>query len=155
MIELTPIGAIHNPFKERSQAPHQGRLSEEEITLVIFHPFAEALKDIESCSHLIVLYWGDRANREALQLRTLISEVPVGFFSSRSTNCPSPIAFYVADLIHREGDYLVVRRVDPLDDSPLLDLKLYAPALDFIPLGTTGNILNSPGKISNGRKPDA
>ncbi|MBN2550219.1 MAG: tRNA (N6-threonylcarbamoyladenosine(37)-N6)-methyltransferase TrmO [Anaerolineales bacterium] len=151
-MQLNPIGVIHSPYQERGQAPRQGRLSENEITLEIYPPFAAAFKDIERCSHLIVLYWGDRANREILQLRTPFSEVPVGVFSSRSPNRPNPIAFCVADLIRREGDRLIVRGVDALDGSPLLDIKSYAPALDSIPEATTGHIPGSLEGISKGKQ---
>jgi tRNA (adenine37-N6)-methyltransferase len=139
-MQLNPIGVIHSPYKERDHAPRQGRLSENEITLEIFPPFAAALLDIERCSHLIVLYWGDRANREILQSRTPFSEAQVGVFSSRSPNRPNPIAFCVADLIRQEGNQLIVRGVDALDGSPLLDLKAYTPALDCIPDATNGHI---------------
>jgi tRNA-Thr(GGU) m(6)t(6)A37 methyltransferase TsaA len=155
LIQLTPIGVIHSPYKERGEAPRQGRLSENEITLEIFHPFAAALKEIECCSHLIVLYWGDRADRGILQSRTPFSVMPVGVFSSRSPNRPNPIAICVADLIRRKGRSLVVRGVDALDGSPLLDIKPYAPALDSMPQATSGHIPNSLSEISNRRKPDA
>jgi tRNA (adenine37-N6)-methyltransferase len=150
-MQLTPIGVIHSPYRERGEAPRQGRLSENEITLEIFRPFIAALKDIERCSHLIVLYWGDRANRETLQSRTPFSEVPVGVFSSRSPNRPNPIAFCVADLLRREGDCLIVRGVDALEGSPLLDIKAYAPALDSIPEAANGQIPNSLDEISKGQ----
>jgi tRNA (Thr-GGU) A37 N-methylase len=39
----------------------------------------------------------------------------------------------VADLIRQEGNRLIVRGVDALDGSPLLDLKAYAPNIDSIP----------------------
>ncbi len=135
-MQLNPIGMIHSPYKERSEAPRQGRLSDNEIVLEIFPLFAAALKDIQRCSHLIVLYWGDRANRETLQSPTPFSEAPVGVFSSRSPNRPNPIAFCVADLVRLEGNRLVVRGVDALDGSPLLDIKAYVPALDSIPNAT-------------------
>jgi len=154
-MQLTPIGVIHSPYKERGQAPRQGRLSENEITLEIFPPFAPALKDIERCSHLIVLYWGDRANRETLQSRTPFSEVPVGVFSSRSPNRPNPIAFCVADLLRREGDCLIVRGVDALDGSPLLDIKAYAPALDSIPDATQAHIPADREALSKRKMPHA
>ncbi len=140
MIQLTPIGVIHSTYKQRGEAPRQGKLSENEITLEVFRPFTAVLKDIECCSHLIVLYWGDRADREILQSHTPFSEMPVGVFSSRSPNRPNPIAFCVADLIRRKGNFLVVRGIDALDDSPLLDIKPYATALDSIPQETTGHI---------------
>ncbi|MGC8780799.1 MAG: tRNA (N6-threonylcarbamoyladenosine(37)-N6)-methyltransferase TrmO [Anaerolineae bacterium] len=131
--QLNPIGVIHSPYQQRDQAPRQGRLSENEATLEVFPSFAPALKGIEHCSHVIVLYWGDRANREVLQSPTPFSEAPVGVFASRSPNRPNPIAFCVADLIRREGNRLIVRGVDALDGSPLLDIKVYVPALDSVP----------------------
>jgi len=154
-MQLNPIGVIHSPYQERGQAPRQGRLSETESTLEIFPPFAAALKDIERCSHLIVLYWGDRANRETLQSPTPFSEVPVGVFASRSPNRPNPIAFCVADLVRREGERLIVRGVDALDGSPLLDIKAYAPAIDCIPQATTGHIPGSLDGIAQGDVPHA
>ncbi len=132
-MELTPIGIIHSPYQERGDAPRQGRLSDNELTLEIFPDFADGLKDITRASHLIVLYWGDRAKRDVLQSKTPFSDVPIGVFASRSPNRPNPIAFCVAELIRHEENRLIVRGVDALDGSPLLDIKAYAPALDSIP----------------------
>ncbi|MBN1887761.1 MAG: tRNA (N6-threonylcarbamoyladenosine(37)-N6)-methyltransferase TrmO [Thermoflexales bacterium] len=132
-MELTPIGVIHSPYQERGDAPRQGRLSENEIALEIFPQFADGLQDIGRVSHLIVLYWGDRAKRDVLQSRTPFSDIPVGVFASRSPNRPNPIAFCVVELLRREGNRLIVRGVDALDGSPLLDIKSYAAALDAIP----------------------
>lgn len=154
-MQLTPIGVIHSPYKQRGDAPRQGRLSDNEITLEIYPQFAAALKDVARCSHLIVLYWGDRANRETLQSRTPFSEVPVGVFSSRSPNRPNPIAFCVADLIRQEDNRLIVRGVDALDGSPLLDIKAYAPAIDCLPEATHGHIPNSLNETSKGQKANA
>jgi tRNA-Thr(GGU) m(6)t(6)A37 methyltransferase TsaA len=154
-MQLTPIGVIHSPYKQRGDAPRQGRLSDNEITLEIYPQFAVALKDVARCSHLIVLYWGDRANRETLQSRTPFSDVPVGVFSSRSPNRPNPIAFCVADLIRQENNRLIVRGVDALDDSPLLDIKAYVPAIDCLPETTNGHIPNRLNEALKGQKADA
>jgi len=132
-MELTPIGVIHSPYKERGEAPRQGRLSENESTLEVFPQFVDGLKNIGSASHIIVLYWGDRANRSILQSPTPFSEAPVGVFASRSPNRPNPIAFCVADFLRLEGNLLTVRGVDALDGSPLLDIKIYAPHIDAFP----------------------
>jgi tRNA-Thr(GGU) m(6)t(6)A37 methyltransferase TsaA len=154
-MQLTPIGVIHSPYKQRGDAPRQGRLSDNEIALEIYPQFAAALKDITRCSHLIVLYWGDRANRETLQSRTSFSDVPVGVFSSRSPNRPNPIAFCVADLIRQEDNRLIVRGVDALDGSPLLDIKAYAPAIDCLPEATNEHMPNSLSETSKGQKANA
>ena len=154
-MQLTPIGVIRSPYQQRGDAPRQGRLSDNEISLEIYPQFAAALKDVTRCSHLIVLYWGDRANRGTLQSRTPFSKVPVGVFSSRSPNRPNPIAFCVADLIRQEGNCLIVRGVDALDGSPLLDIKAYAPAIDCLPEATNGHIPDSLNETSKGQKANA
>ena len=135
-MQLKQIGVIHSPYRERGDAPRQGRWSDNEVTLEVFPDFADGLKDIDRLSHIIVLYWGDRANRETLQSKTPFSDVPVGVFSSRSPNRPNPIALCVADLLRVAGNRLVVRGVDALDGSPLLDIKAYSPTLESIPDAT-------------------
>jgi tRNA-Thr(GGU) m(6)t(6)A37 methyltransferase TsaA len=132
-MNLVPIGVIHSPYKERGDAPRQGRLSDNEITLEIYPQFVDGLKNITSASHLIILYWGDRADRSVLQSPTPFSKEPVGVFVSRSPNRPNPIAICVADFIRLEGNLLIVRGVDALDGSPLLDIKIYAPDIDAFP----------------------
>ncbi len=132
-MELVPIGVVHSAYSERGQAPRQGRLSDALATLEVFPPYADALEGVERCSHLIVLYWGDRAERTILRSRTPFGTTPVGVFASRSPNRPNPIAFCVADLVRREGNRLLVRGVDALDGSPLLDIKVYSAAIDAIP----------------------
>jgi len=150
-MELTPIGVIHSPYKERSQAPRQGRLSTNEILLEIFPEFSPALKGIDHYSHLVVLYWGNRANREILQSHTPHNKkTQVGIFSNRSPNRPNPIAFCVAAFLRLEGNQLVVRWVDALDGSPLLDIKPYSPALDSVENASGGYIPKSLAEIAGG-----
>lgn len=139
-MELKPIGVIHSPYLERQDAPHQGRMSDKKMTLEIFPEFGDALKGIERVSHILVLYWGDRSNREILQSKTPFSDEPVGVFASRSPNRPNPIALCIADLLHREGNQLVVKGLDALDGSPLLDIKVYSPAIDSIPNATSWHL---------------
>lgn len=132
-MQLTQIGIIHSPYKEKGQAPRQGRLSQEEMTLEIFPDYAPALKNLDQLTHVIVLYWGDRADRSTLQSPTPFSREPVGVFSSRSPNRPNPIAFNIAELLDVQESALIVRGLDALDGSPLLDIKAYSPAIDSLP----------------------
>jgi tRNA-Thr(GGU) m(6)t(6)A37 methyltransferase TsaA len=154
-IELKPIGVIHSPYLERGDAPRQGRMSDKEMILEIFPEFGDALKEIEKVSHIFVLYWGDRSNREILQSKTPFSQEPVGVFASRSPNRPNPVALCIADLLRREGNRLIVKGLDALDGSPLLDIKVYSPAIDSIPDATSWRMpadLSQPGshESSNG-----
>jgi tRNA-Thr(GGU) m(6)t(6)A37 methyltransferase TsaA len=136
-MQLQPIGVIHSPYKERRDAPRQGRLSENKITIEVFPEFADGLKEIDRASHVYIIYWGDRSDREVLQSPTPFSDGNlVGVFASRSPNRPNPIALCVADLIGREENILTVSGVDALDGSPLLDIKVYSPQIDSFPDAT-------------------
>jgi len=132
-MELKPIGTIHSSFKGYAEAPHQGCHSQETAVLEIFDQFVPGLKDVEDASHLIVLYWCDRADREKLQGRTPYGPDIHGVFACRSPARPNPIAFCVVTLLKREGSRLLVQGLDALDKSPLLDIKPYSPLADSYP----------------------
>lgn len=137
-MEVKPIGIIHSPYKERKDAPRQGRLSENIIKIEIFPEYMDGLKNIERVSRLIILYWGHLADRNSLQTVTPFSPDITGVFACRSPNRPNPIAFCVADLLEVGGNILTVRGVDAVDGSPLLDIKVYSASLDSFPDSVIG-----------------
>ncbi len=63
-VELIQIGVIHSSYKERLEAPRQGRFSDETQVIEVYPEYMEGIKGIENVSHLIILYWFDRANRK-------------------------------------------------------------------------------------------
>ncbi len=129
---LKQIGIIHSPYKERKDAPRQGRTKEALFELEIFEEFAPALKDVETASHVFVLYWCDRADRETLVVNTPWDNQPHGVFATRSPARPNPIALDIADVISRKENKLIVRGMDALDKSPLIDIKPYNTRTDSI-----------------------
>jgi len=129
---LRQIGVIRSPYRERKAAPSQGRHAHDESTLEVFKEYESALRDIEQCSHLIVLYWQDKANRSTLQTRTPWGPEIHGVFATRSPNRPNPIGFCVVELLERDGPLLKVRGMDALDHSPLIDIKPYSPQIDSV-----------------------
>jgi tRNA (Thr-GGU) A37 N-methylase len=60
--QLQPIGVISSPFREKEEAPRQGRLAPVTSEIRVFPEFAEGLKDLALHPRLIVLYWCDRCN---------------------------------------------------------------------------------------------
>ncbi len=98
----------------------------------MFEDYEPALLDVERCSHLIVLYWQDRANRSILQTRTPWGPEVHGVFATRSPNRPNPVGLCVVKLVEREGRFLKVRGMDALDGSPLIDIKPYSPQIDSV-----------------------
>ena len=132
-MRLKPIGIIRSPFQSAAQAPRQGRFTDETSTLEIFDAYAEGLKTIERASHLIVLYWLDKANRDTLQTYTPHGAELRGVFACRSPSRPNPIGFAVVTLIKREGQTLMVRGLDAVDQTPIIDIKPYSSDIDAFP----------------------
>lgn len=130
--ELIPIGVIHSPYRKQGDAPHQGRLSLTTSEIKISPKYAEGLKDIAKLDHLIVLYWLDQADRSMLMATPPHSEKAHGVFATRSPNRPNPIGFAVIDLLSIDGTRLIVRGLDALDGTPVLDIKPYSAEIDCV-----------------------
>lgn len=136
-IECIPIGVVRSPYRERGDAPRQGRLADTIAEIHIFDAYVPGLENVERSSHLIVLYWLDRAERGELLAKPPGETRTRGVFSTRSPARPNPIGFGIVDLVRRDGSVLVVRGLDALDGTPVLDIKPYSPEIDCIP-GATG-----------------
>jgi len=115
------------------------RVEEPTSTLEIFPDFQEAVKGVETFSHLIVLYW--LHERDDPQNRRVLTVVPkrhkgaprIGVFGSRSPSRPNPIGHCVVELVERKGNLLLVKGMDAFKGSPLLDIKPYLPRADLFP----------------------
>ena len=83
------------------------------------------LTDIEGFSHLIVLWVFSRSEGFELCGKTPADDQPHGVFATRSPRRPNPIALTVVELLGRQGRRLLVRGVDMLDGTPILDIKPY------------------------------
>ncbi len=132
------IGHIRTPWRRRQDCPKNARESEAVCTIVVDPRWAEGLKDLESASHVIVLYWMDKARRDLLRQAPRHYNEPHGTFSLRSPARPNPIALSVARLVGVEGNKLSVVGIDCLDDTPLLDIKPYFASTDAVPDATVG-----------------
>jgi tRNA-Thr(GGU) m(6)t(6)A37 methyltransferase TsaA len=92
--------------------------------------WAPALAGLETCSHIVVLYWMDRSRRDLVVQVPRHYGTPRGTFALRSPARPNPIAMSVARLLKVQGNRLSAVGLDCLDDTPLLDLKPYFASTD-------------------------
>jgi len=129
---LKQIGLIHSPYKGKGDAPTQGRLKDDTFRIEVFPEYVSCLKDVETASHLFVLYWADKADRTVQQTNTPFDDKPHGVFATRSPNRPNPINLTIVDLLSREENILIVKGMDALDKSPLIDIKPYSSEVDCI-----------------------
>jgi len=132
------IGRIRTPWTNRKNCPKNARESDAACTVEIDARFAPGLKDVESCSHLVLLYWMDKAPRN------LVLQVPGqygeqhGTFALRSPARPNPIALSVVKLLKIDGNELQVVGLDCLNGTPLLDIKPYFASTDSVPDAAVG-----------------
>ncbi|MDW8143982.1 MAG: tRNA (N6-threonylcarbamoyladenosine(37)-N6)-methyltransferase TrmO [Armatimonadota bacterium] len=128
-----PVGVILSPYNpEGKRPPHQGRYSHEICQIKIRDEFSEALRGIERASHLIVLYWMDRARRDVLASRTPWSDEVFGVFVTRSPSRPNPIGICVVELLERKGNTLLVKGLDAFDGTPVIDIKPFSFGIDAV-----------------------
>jgi tRNA-Thr(GGU) m(6)t(6)A37 methyltransferase TsaA len=132
------IGRIRTPWLDRSECPKNANGSDAICTVELDPRYAEALTGIEAVSHVILLYWMDRARRDLAVQMPRHHDRPRGTFSVRSPARPNPIALSVAKLVRRDGTRLSVVGLDCLDGTPLIDLKPYLPSVDSRPDATVG-----------------
>jgi len=130
------IGRIRTPWKARKDCPKNARASRESgvvCTIEVDPRWAQALPGVETCSHLIVLYWMDQARRDLVVQVPTRAEAGRPTFSVRSPVRPNPIALSVVELRKVEGTRLEGVGLDCLDGTPLLDIKPYFATTDAIP----------------------
>jgi tRNA-Thr(GGU) m(6)t(6)A37 methyltransferase TsaA len=120
---LTFIGRIRTPWRSREDTPRQGSHSGPVCRLEIFEPWVPALKSVDFYQHLEVIYWLHHS------MRNLVLQSPKhdgrtrGTFSLRSPVRPNPIGTSIVKLVGIEGSTVLVRGLDCLDETPLIDLK--------------------------------
>jgi len=127
-MKLTPIGTVHSPYTSIEQIPRGTIERLEEVAVVeVFHDYAEGLKDLDGFSHVILIVYFHEATEERLAVTPPLDDHPRGVFATRSPSRPNHLGVCIVELLKLEGRNLVVRGIDVLDDTPLLDIKPYTP----------------------------
>lgn len=127
-MQITPIGVIHSPYHKRSDAPPQGK--NETVEIEIYPEYQTGLKDIEGFSHVHVFYWLHQSNNYSLLTTTPWDTTPHGLFTTRSPHRPNPLGYSVVELLEQKNNILVVKGLDAINDTPVVDIKPYIEKLD-------------------------
>ncbi|MFQ5849995.1 MAG: tRNA (N6-threonylcarbamoyladenosine(37)-N6)-methyltransferase TrmO [Candidatus Binatia bacterium] len=131
MLSLTPIGVVRNEVKTPVLHGWGAVVSH----LVLDGAYTGALDGLEEYSHVVVVFWMDRAEapkslKRHVQRR---EELPiVGIFASRGPHRPNPIGISAVPIISHERNALKVKGLDAIDGTPILDIKPYTPAFDRV-----------------------
>jgi tRNA-Thr(GGU) m(6)t(6)A37 methyltransferase TsaA len=120
---LVFIGRIHTPWTDRTMTPRQGNHEGPVCRIEIFDPWVPALKGLERFRQVDVIYWLHRSRRDLVQQKPSSDSETSGTFALRSPVRPNPLGLSVAKLEGIEGNIVLVRGLDCIDGTPLIDLK--------------------------------
>jgi tRNA-Thr(GGU) m(6)t(6)A37 methyltransferase TsaA len=132
--KVHPIGSVKCPVTEMSQ----GGWAKVDSEIHLDPQYARGLQGLEGFSHVIVVFFLDRAQGfdPAKQLlrrpRGMESMHEVGVFAQRTKFRPNPIGVTAVKLLGIAGNVIKVRGLDALDGTPVLDIKPYLPPFDRV-----------------------
>ena len=127
-MELVAIGRVESPLTDRAAAPKEGSERAPDAWLVIEPGVAAGLDGLRAGDEIIVLTWLHRADRGVLRVhpRDDPSNPERGVFTTRSADRPNPIGLHRAEVAAVDGRRVLVRGIEAVDGTPVVDLK---PAL--------------------------
>lgn len=148
-IEITPIGHIRSPYKQKFAIPRQPRLvNSAKAQLVLDEPFnnEEFVRGIEEFSHIWVLFrfheTADKGYSALVRPPRLGGNARKGVFATRATFRPNAIGMSAVQLLDVQcsGSKVILHLggVDLLDGTPVIDIKPYLPYSDAMPQAAAG-----------------
>jgi len=117
------IGTIRTPWPSRKECPRRGDPENGPVCRIeVDERWRGALAGIEANDWLQILYWMHQARRDLVRQSPHDGRTQ-GTFALRSPVRPNPIASSVVRLVAVEGTTLLVRGLDCMDATPLIDVK--------------------------------
>jgi tRNA-Thr(GGU) m(6)t(6)A37 methyltransferase TsaA len=117
------IGRIRTPWAARESCPRRGDPLGPECRIEVDPLWAAALEGLSQHKRLQILYWMHLSRRDLVLQTPRHSGRTTGTFALRSPVRPNPIASSVVDLIGVAGTTVIVRGLDCMDGTPLIDIK--------------------------------
>jgi tRNA-Thr(GGU) m(6)t(6)A37 methyltransferase TsaA len=99
--------------------------------------FAAGLEGLDGFSHALILFYmhldPDREPPALVRRPRGRADMPLlGVFAQRGRMRPNPVGITAVEIVRVEPGRLIVRGLDAVDGTPVLDLKPYAPPFDCI-----------------------
>ena len=133
-IILKPIGIVHSPFKEPVGVPKYPTDGKEHNgTIEIFPEYKDGLKDLDGFSHILVLFYFHKSEYSHLIVKPYLDTNLRGVFATRSPHRPNFIGLSLVELLKIADGILLIRGIDMIEGTPVLDIKPYIP--EFDPIG--------------------
>src|SRR5512140_1713799 len=132
-ITLQAIGRVHSGVID--QTDHEWGTVTSRIELL--PEYRRGLSGLDQFSHLLVVTYLHEAafdpDRHLTRRPRGMDSMPmVGIFAQRAKDRPNPIGITAVRIVSVTGDCVVVRGLDAIDGTPVVDLKPYYPAYDRV-----------------------
>jgi len=123
--QLRPVGQVESRLTDPTAAPKQGDEGAPTARIVFRPEFLPAAADLHAGDRVLVLTWLHRGDREVLSVhpRGDPRRPRQGVFSTRSQDRPNPIGLHPVTVVDVEPDAIVVRDLEAIAGTPVLDLK--------------------------------
>ncbi len=142
-VSFSAIGRIRSPFNHPKGMPIQSSGAKDvEGTVELDNKYSDGLADIEHFSHIILIYFFNRSEGFELQVKPFMDDAVHGVFATRAPRRPNSIGISTVELLKRDGNHLLIKGVDVLDGTPLLDIKPYVPEFDVFRVSSVGWLEN-------------
>jgi len=120
---LKPIGYVQR-VSEKEDVKDRSLVSK----IVVRKGLTKALEGIEDFSHIFVVFYMHGIPKKETKILKVHprgrADLPLlGVFATRSAYRPNPIGLTLVELLERRGNVLVVKGLDALDGTPVLDIK--------------------------------
>jgi tRNA-Thr(GGU) m(6)t(6)A37 methyltransferase TsaA len=122
------IGHITTPYLKIEDCPRNIEAEGPPCRIVVHPEFADGLLGLSPGRRILVLYWFEKANRTRLRQTSRKTGEFSGIFALRSPHRPNPIGAAVLKIEAIEDNALLVRGLDCLNNTPLIDIKPAVPA---------------------------
>ena len=130
-MQFNPIGVVKSPITEGIDYNWGKIISEIHILESLVH----GLSGLEEFSHVIVIFYMHQArfileNNLTRHPRGRKDMPLIGIFAQRAKHRPNPIGMTTVELLEVKDDILLVRGLDAIDGTPVMDIKPYFPLFD-------------------------
>jgi len=117
------IGHVETPWKTLADCPKRADPDGPESLVVLKAPWDRGLEGVERFDWIELFLWFHLARRDLLVIAPRHAEGPRGVFALRAPVRPNPVAVTTVKLVARQGNRLVVRGLEAVDGTPLIDIK--------------------------------
>ena len=124
-VKLKPIGYVQRASKQED-VKDRSLVSR----IIVQKGLTKALEGLDDFSHIFVVFYMHKVPKRETKILKVHprgrTDLPLlGVFATRTAFRPNPIGLTLVELMERKENVLVVKGLDALDGTPVLDIKPY------------------------------